>query len=399
MSTHGGPAAPGGSPDVAGQDPLGPPDGRPRVAVLFGGRSGEHGVSCVTAAGVLAALDRTRWDVVAVGIDERGAWHLVDDDADAWRASGGDLPHVGPHSPGRGGGAAMGVVPATCLDGWGLLVPDAPPGTAGPVSVDVVFPLLHGPYGEDGTVQGLLDLAGVRYVGSGVLASAAGMDKHVMKTLLRAAGLPVADWVAFDIGEWHTRRGELTSAVDKLGRPVFVKPSRAGSSLGVSRVGEGGDLAAAVESAALHDRRVIVEAGVGGREVECGVLQDVDGDLLASECGEIVLLGGRAFYDYEAKYVDTDAVRLDCPAELEPRVADRVREVARAAFTALRCEGLARVDVFVDGEDVVVNEINTMPGFTPISMYPRMWQASGVDYPDLVDRLLALALARPAGLR
>jgi D-alanine-D-alanine ligase len=368
--------------------------------VLFGGRSGEHPISCVTASGVLAAVDRDAFDVVAVGIDAGGRWWLVDGSAEPWRQHGQVLPRVSGDSPGPHGGPAVPVVPSTEVGGLRLLPLEGGEDTP----VDVVFPLLHGPYGEDGTIQGLLDLAGARYVGSGVLSSAAGMDKQTMKTLLRAAGLPVADWVSFTVDEWRDGdRTELLARIDKLGRPVFVKPCRAGSSLGVARVADPGDLTAldaAVAGAAEHDPRLLVEAAVPGREVECAVLHDGPGsEPLASECGEIVLLGGREFYDFDAKYLEADAVRLDCPADLPPATADRVREVAVAAFEALQCEGLARVDVFVDGATVVVNEVNTMPGFTPISMYPRMWQASGIGYGELVDRLLRAALARPVGLR
>ncbi len=370
---------------------------RPRVAVLFGGRSGEHAISCATAAGVLGAIDRSVYDVVAVGITRDGQWLQVDDDPNRWRIVEGRLPEVTVDSALRIDGHAAHVLP-------GLQVGDARlhPLTAGSAAVplDVVFPVLHGPYGEDGTVQGLLDLAGIRYVGSGVLASAVGMDKHVMKTLLRAAGLPVADWVSVSIDQWRGDRVGVSHQVARLGWPVFVKPARAGSSLGVSRVKDDAGLDAAIAAAAEHDPRLVIEAAVTGREIECGVLGGLDGSPAeASECGEIVMLGGREFYDFEAKYLDPSAARLDCPADLPPGVAARVATVALAAFEALRCEGLARVDVFVDGRQVVVNEVNTMPGFTPISMYPRMWQATGLDYPALVDRLLRIALARPVGLR
>jgi D-alanine-D-alanine ligase len=352
---------------------------------------------------VLAAVDRDAYDVVAVGIDREGRWWLVDESPAPWQLRGDVLPRVDGTSPGRGGGAAVEVVPSTAVGGL-RLVP-VPPGRGAPILVDVTFPLLHGAYGEDGTVQGLLDLAGARYVGSGVLASAAGMDKPTMKTLLRAAGVPVAEWVAFTRDEWAgAERAELLARVDKLAGPVFVKPARAGSSLGVARV-DGGEteLDAAVLAAAEHDPRILVEAAVPGREVECGVLDAGPGaPPVASVCGEIVLRGDRVFYDFEAKYLDPDAVRLDCPADLPGPVAERVRELAVASFRALGCEGLARVDTFVTGDSadsVIVNEVNTMPGFTPLSMYPRMWQATGVGYPELVDRLVRAALARPTGLR
>jgi D-alanine-D-alanine ligase len=272
--------------------------------------------------------------------------------------------------------------------------------------VDVVLPLLHGPYGEDGTVQGLLELAGTRYVGSGVLASAACMDKHTMKVLLRHEGLTVADWVLALPARWRTDPAGVAAEVARLGAPVFVKPSRAGSSIGITRLDDPSDvgaLVAALEAAAEHDPRVIVEEAVAGREIECGVLGAPDGGTAtASVCGEIVVHGD-GFYDFDAKYLDADAVRLDTPADLPATVAEQVRAESVRAFDALGCEGLARVDWFVDlsGDEpvAVVNELNTMPGFTATSMYPRLWAESGVDYPTLVDRLLQLALARGTGLR
>ncbi len=377
---------------------------KPRVAVLFGGRSGEHGISCVTAAGVLAAIDRDAYDVVAIGITRTGAWTLVDDDPSRWAlppgAAGiGDLPEVTAQE-----GVAVALTAATGAHG---LVPAsaAPPAAeaarvAGVGPVDVVLPLLHGPYGEDGTVQGFLELGDTRYVGSGVLASAVGMDKHTMKTLLAAAGIAVAPWVFVTDRSWRADPGAVAQQVAALGWPVFVKPSRAGSSLGITRVEGPERLADAVEAAREHDPRVVVEAAVAGREVECGVLGELDGGASASVPGEVVVGPGRAFYDFEAKYLDDGGATLVCPAQLPDGVARRVRETALAVFDAIGCEGLARVDVFVtDDGRVVVNEVNTMPGFTPSSMYPRMWAASGVDYPSLVDRLLRLALTRPVGLR
>jgi D-alanine-D-alanine ligase len=389
-----------------------PADGarRPRVAVLFGGRSGEHGISCVTASGVLDALDRDRYDVVAVGVTRAGEWLLVDDDPGRWRLRGRDLPEVT---------AASAVLPGRVLsgttadgDGTGRGLVRVEDGRA-PVplgDVDVVLPLLHGPYGEDGTLQGLLELAGTRYVGSGVLASAACMDKHTMKVLLRHAGFEVADWVLLRPSQW---RGDPAGTARLVAEhlpgvaPVFVKPSRAGSSLGISRVDDPGDqdaLVAALEAAAEHDPRVLVEAGVAGREIECGVLGGVGEEPpSASVCGEIVVHGD-GFYDFDAKYLDSSAVDLVAPADLPAGVADLVRERSVAAFEALGCEGLARVDWFVEpeapgGARLVLNELNTMPGFTSTSMYPVLWERTGVAYPDLVDRLLRLALGRPTGLR
>ncbi len=377
---------------------------KPRVAVVFGGRSGEHGISCVTASGVLAAIDRDAYEVVAIGITRSGAWTLVDDDPARWglppgAAGAGDLPEVT-----ADGGVAVALTAGT---GVHELVPANPAPGGGEIArvsgvgpVDVVMPLLHGPYGEDGTLQGFLELGDTRYVGSGVLASAAGMDKHTMKTLLAAAGIDVAPWVFVTDRSWRADPGAVAAQVAALGWPVFVKPSRAGSSLGITRVEEPEQLAAAIEAAREHDPRVVVEAAVAGREVECGVLGELDGGASASVPGEVVVAPGRAFYDFEAKYLDAGGASLVCPAELAEEVTQRVRAGALAVFDAIGCEGLARVDAFVTGDGrVVVNEVNTMPGFTPSSMYPRMWAASGVDYPALVDRLLRLALARPVGLR
>ena len=390
-------------------EPSSEPTSRPGVAVVFGGRSGEHGISCVTASGVLAAIDRDAYDVVAVGITRTGRWLVVDDDPARWALPAGaagveELPEVA-----EDGG--IGVALPSGTGSRALVTLDAPAGTPatggiGPVGpIDVVLPLLHGPFGEDGTIQGMLELGDVRYVGSGVLASAVGMDKHTTKTVLVAAGLDVAAWVLVTDRSWRADPDSVAARVAALGWPVFVKPSRAGSSLGVSRV-EGPDgLAAAVEAARAVDPRVVVEAAVVGREVECGVLGEIDPDpgapaASASVPGEVVVAPGRGFYDFETKYLDTGAASLVCPADLPSEVTERVRAVALEVFEAVGCEGLARVDVFVtEGGRVVVNEVNTMPGFTPHSMYPRMWAASGVPYPALVDRLLRLALTRPVGPR
>ncbi len=378
------------------------PDTRPRVAVVFGGRSTEHGISCVTASGVLAALDRSRYDVVAIGVTRTGAWLLVDDDPAAWALHGRDLPEVTSASaavPGR-------VLSRTDTAQTGLVrvVEGHPPVPLG--QVDVVLPLLHGPYGEDGTLQGLLELAGTRYVGSGVLASAACMDKHTMKVLLQHEGFAVADWELLQPARWRADLAGVVADVARLGRPVFVKPSRAGSSFGITRLDDPSDpgaLLAALEAAGEHDPRVLVEQAVGGREVECGVLGGTGGaPAEASVCGEVVVLGD-GFYDFDAKYLDGDAVRLDTPADLPAEVSELVRAESVRAFEVLGCEGLARVDWFVDlsgGQPrLVVNEVNTMPGFTATSMYPRLWAESGLSYAALVDRLLALALERPTGLR
>jgi len=355
---------------------------RVRVAVVLGGRSTEHAISCVSAGSVLAALDRERYDVLAVGITREGRWVLVPDDPALLAVAGRELPAV------KDGQAV--ALPGDPTAG-GLVPLEDGPGVLG--AVDVVFPVLHGPWGEDGTLQGLLEMAGVPYVGSGVLASAAAMDKAVAKVLLRAAGLPVADAVV-------VRRGAAVDrdAVAALGLPVFVKPSRGGSSIGISRVDDLADLDVALRTAHAADPKALVEAGLSGREVECGVLAGPDGPQ-ASVPAEVRVAAGHAFYDFEAKYLE-DATELHVPADLPLEVTAELQALALRAFAALDCEGLARVDFFVGPDGALtVNEVNTMPGFTPTSMYPRMWAASGVDYPTLVDRLLQAALARSTGLR
>ncbi len=356
---------------------------RIRVAVVYGGRSSEHGISVVSAGSVLAALDPEKYDVVPVGITRSGQWMITDASPESLTITGRTLPEV-----------EKGTAVVLAADTTSSELVAVEPGSAveALASVDVVFPVLHGRFGEDGTIQGLLELAGVPYVGPGVFASAAGMDKEFTKILLRAAGLDVGSFTVL-------RRGRPWSAIDvqSLGLPVFVKPARAGSSVGITKVTDWADLDAAVAVAFEHDSKVIVEAAVSGREIECGVLEDADGRPEASVPAEIRLLPGHDWYDFDAKYLD-DACEFDVPAQVSPAVTAEIQAAAGRAFTALDCNGLARVDFFVTQDDrVVVNEINTMPGFTPISMYPRMWAASGVDYPTLVDRLIAAALRRAAG--
>ena len=268
--------------------------------------------------------------------------------------------------------------------------------------VDVAIAVLHGPFGEDGTIQGLFEMMGTRYVGAGVLASAVGMDKHFMKLVLAATGLPVGPFVVITPGDWARDPAAALDVVSALPFPVFVKPARGGSSLGISKVDDPGGLEAAVRAAQAYDPKVIIEQGfVGARELECGVLAALDGGPpQASELAEIRVATESGFYDFDAKYLPEEQVRLDVPADVDPELAAQVRELAVRTFEAIGCEGLARVDVFVTPEGrVVVNEINTMPGFTPHSMFPRMWAASGVPYPELLDRLISLALQRPLGLR
>ena len=359
---------------------------RIRVAVVFGGRSSEHSISCVSAGSVLAAIDRSRYDVVAIGITPDGHWVLAPDEPRELTADG-PRPTVL-----DGSGATVARAGDPGVDGLVVLEPGEGPRTL--AGVDLVFPLLHGPFGEDGTVQGLLELAGIPYVGSGVLASAVSMDKEFMKLVLRARGLPVGDYVVVREGD-ATRAAEM---VEPLGWPVFVKPARGGSSIGISKVESADGLEAALRDSWRHDPKALVEAAVAGREIECGVLAGVDSATPDSSLpAEVRVRSG--FYDFAAKYLD-DATSFDIPADLPEDVTAAVRTMAAQVFTAVGAEDLARVDFFLrpDGE-LVVNEINTMPGFTPLSMFPRMWAATGVDYPTLVDRLLRSALAGGVGLR
>ena len=366
---------------------------RPRVAIVFGGQSSEHQISCLTAAGVAKAIDTERFDVHGIGIAASGTWHRVPlAEMAAMGTHEGRLPELADDSPRatlvRG---ANGVKLATLVDGELL----------DPTIIDVAFTVLHGPYGEDGTIQGYFEMLGLPYVGSGVAASAIGMDKHLMKVVLEAAGLPVGPYEVIEPVQWATDRDAALARVDAaLAYPLFVKPARGGSSVGISRVTEPAGLAAAIEEAARWDPKIVVEQGfVGAREVECAVLGPQAGQF-APRCsapGEIVVHTDSAFYDFQAKYLPTEGqVDLRVPADLPEQTAAAVRECAAASFTALGAEGLSRVDTFVtaDGE-VYVNEVNTLPGFTELSMFPSLWQASGLAYPDLIADLIGQALARP----
>ncbi|MGH8774961.1 MAG: D-alanine--D-alanine ligase family protein [Jiangellaceae bacterium] len=366
---------------------------RVRVAVVFGGRSSEHAISCVTASSVLQAIDRDRYDVVPVGITPKGRWVLGPAEPGLLAITEGRLPEVAD----EGGTLVLPTTPGAVE--LAVSEPGAVPRAIG--EVDVVLPLLHGAHGEDGTLQGLLELAGVPYVGSGVLASAVGMDKHYMKLVLAASGLPVCRHVLVDPGPWEPQRERVEAEVAALGWPVFVKPSRAGSSVGITKVYGPGGLAAAVLDARRHDPKVIVEEAVAGREVECGVLEGPEGAQPdTSVVGEVRVDETHEFYDFDAKYLDEDHVALDVPADLPAETATQVRDMAASAFRALSCEGLARVDFFLRSDGtLLLNEVNTMPGFTPTSMFPMLWAATGLDYPALVDRLLTTALSRPTGLR
>lgn len=368
--------------------------GKPRVAVLFGGRSSEHAVSCVTAAGVLGAINKDKYEVIPIGIAKTGQWVLAAADTAQWSLSASSLPEVVPSQK---------TVTLAEIGGEHQLIvasPNEVPQELG--TVDVVFPLLHGPFGEDGTIQGLLELSDTRYVGAGVLASAVGMDKHYMKVVFEAAGLQVGPYIAVTDRQWRKDAESVRKQVDRLGFPVFVKPARAGSSMGISKVDSLDELDAAIEEARRHDLKLVIEAGIVGREIECAVLEGRGTDApRTSMPGEISVAGGtHEFYDFNAKYVEDDAAALSCPADLPEEAITRVRELSAAAFDAVGAEGLSRVDFFYtpDGQ-LIINEINTMPGFTPKSMYPQMWAASGLGYADLIDELIYLALNRKTGLR
>ncbi|MFD3405979.1 D-alanine--D-alanine ligase family protein [Kribbella sp. NPDC058693] len=367
---------------------------KPRVAVVFGGRSSEHAISCVTAANVLQVIDRDKYDVVPIGISTSGHWVLESGDPERLSITDGKLPEVDVTAMPVLFGANRELV---------ISEPEQVPSTLG--QVDVVFPLLHGPWGEDGTIQGLLEMSDIRYVGSGVLASAVGMDKHYMKVVFQAAGLEVTPYVVIRDRDWTRDQDACREAVDALGYPVFVKPCRGGSSLGISKVNSLDELDEAVAVARAHDPKVIVEASAKDpREIEVGVLGGLNGAKPeVSVCGEIAISGGgHDFYDFETKYLPEgeEYTALSVPADLPEEIAAEVRAKALTAFDAIDAEGLARVDFFLDADNrVIINEINTMPGFTPTSMFPRLWAASGKDYATLVEHLLSLAMTRPTGLR
>lgn len=344
----------------------------------------------------MRAIDRSKYDVVPVGITLDGEWVLESDSPASLAVTDGSLPSVSSED-----GQAVVLLGSSSRGSLMTLSASEVPTTLG--EVDVVFPLLHGPFGEDGTLQGLLEMAGIRYVGAGVLSSAVSMDKHYMKMIFQAHGLPVVPYAVLSPAEWASDRAACAETVASLGYPVFVKPCRGGSSIGISKVSRSEDLEAAVELARTYDPKVLVEAAVeSARELECGVLGSLTPGASpeVSVVAEIVVDPSREFYDFDAKYVSEEDAKLIVPAVMEEGDALAVRQMAGQAFAAVSCEGLARVDFFVqpDGR-LLLNEINTMPGFTPMSMFPRVWAASGVDYPELVDRLLQLALQRPTGLR
>jgi D-alanine-D-alanine ligase len=349
-----------------------------RVALVFGGRSAEHEVSVASAGSVLRELDPERYEVINIGIDKDGRWHRLQ------ALPAASAPDALPSVDGAGG-------PSVALSrqpGDSALVDD----DGGREEIDVVFPLLHGPFGEDGTIQGMLELAGMPYVGAGVLGSAAGMDKAVQKVLFQAAGLAVAPFQVVHEIEWDRDRDRVRARARALGYPVFAKPAALGSSVGITKVKTSDELDAALEAAFAYGRKALLERSMeGGREIEVAVLGN--DDPVASVAGEIV--PSHEFYSYEAKYVDEHGAALLIPADIDGRTLGTVQAMAVRAFRAIDCAGMARVDFFLmpDGE-AIVNEINTIPGFTKISMYPRLWEASGMTYAELVDRLLDLALER-----
>lgn len=380
-----------------------------RVGILFGGRSGEHEVSLLSAASVLKAIDKTKYDVVPIGITKDGRWLTAEHAEKLLKGdSSGENRHLRAGDPGATPGAAV------LAAGESVVVPPEPSRRGGglapfqtdanlrraadrAIDVDVIFPVLHGTFGEDGTIQGLLELADIAYVGAGVLGSAAGMDKDVMKALFRTATLPMVKHVTVLRSAWESAPKKVEKLVEsKLKYPVFVKPANLGSSVGISKAHDRKELGPAIEEAAKFDRKIVIEEGVGGkkskaREIECAVLGNDDPK--ASVAGEIVPC--KEFYDYDAKYL-AEGSELVIPAKLTKAEMKNVQALAIAAFQAVDCSGLARVDFLMDPKSrkMYVNEINTMPGFTAISMYPKLWGATGVSYPELIDRLIQLGVER-----
>ena len=367
---------------------------RVRVALFFGGVSGEHDVSCLTAGGVCRAIDAARFEVIGVGITPTGRWVRVPtEEIRTFEVVAGALPRLAEDRP-----------EAVLLHGphGGQVATRDGDRLADLADIDVAFALLHGPFGEDGTIQGMFEMLGVRYVGSGVAASAIGMDKGLMKRSMVAAGLPVCPWVTITPRTWENHRAESIADIADLGFPVFVKPARGGSSLGISKVDRADELIDAIAEAQRFDPKVIVEQGfVGAREIELAVIGGISsGAPRVSLPGEIVVHTDDKFYDFEAKYLPEEQVTLAVPAEVTSELLARVQSLAGRTFEAMFVEGLARVDLFVTPEgEPFVNELNTMPGFTRHSMFPMLWAASGLDYPELIAELIDLALSRPMGLR
>jgi D-alanine-D-alanine ligase len=356
-----------------------------RVAILYGGRSAEHEVSVVSARSVMAAIDRSKYDVVPIAITKAGRWMLPEKTPEQLEAPKGSLPGTGE----QGTGVALMREPT------GAELKPLEGSATGLGTIDVVFPVLHGPYGEDGTVQGMLELAGVAYVGAGVLASALGMDKEMQKQLFRSRGLPVVPHIHVHAEDWQRGPESMLELIEaEIGFPCFAKPARLGSSIGVSKCTTADELRAGLDLALQHDDKALVEKAVSGRELECAVLGNDEPE--ASIVGEIV--SAHDFYDFEAKYIE-EGSELLIPAPIPEFVSEEIRRLAVEAFRAIDCTGMARVDFFYDEASgaVVVNEINTIPGFTPISMYPKLWEATGIPYAKLIDRLIELAVEKHGG--
>jgi D-alanine-D-alanine ligase len=354
------------------------------VAILFGGRSSEHNISCATAGGVLEAIDREKYDVIPIGITREGAFTLEEDAYEKFVMDPANMPQV--HDNGTR------ILWPQSTASHELRYLDAAGEVHSLGDVDVVFPILHGRWGEDGTVQGMLELAALPYVGDGVLASALAMDKHFAKILFAQAGISVAPGFTVTAREWANDRRMVAASVEVLGWPAFIKPARAGSSVGVTKVTDTTELAEAMVVGLAEDDKVLIEAAVVGREIECGVLAGRDGGpTRVSVAGEIVMTG-HEFYDFEAKYLDATGADVVCPADLTDSEQAELRRLAARAFDAIGGTGLARADFFLTTSGFVINELNTMPGFTPISMFPKCWLASGMSYPELIDELITLGL-------
>ncbi|WP_130831930.1 D-alanine--D-alanine ligase [[Erwinia] mediterraneensis] len=349
-----------------------------RVGIVFGGKSAEHEVSLQSAKNIIEAIDKTKFEVSLLGIDKQGQWHL--NEASDFLLNAENPALIALNRSGRSVALIPGEAQQQLIES----------GNAQPLSqVDVIFPIVHGTLGEDGSLQGMLRMANLPFVGSGVLGSAVSMDKDITKRLLRDAGLTVAPWISVSASQRAQLRAD--EVIAHFGLPLFIKPANQGSSVGVSKVSSAEEFAAALDLAFSFDRKVLIEQGIQGREIECAVLGNDHPQ--ASLCGEVVVHD--AFYSYQTKYIDADGAEVVVPAAIPDASSEAIRQVALQAFSALECSGMARVDVFLTPDDqIIVNEVNTLPGFTNISMYPKLWQASGLSYTDLITRLIELALAR-----